>query len=151
MADYDFDESIGYWLTITTQAWHRVMINHLAPEGITYRQMHVIGWLKHSGDLSQGELARKMMIEPPTLVRILDRMEAVGLIRRLDDPVDRRRRILQLTPRAEPLWDRITGCARELRDTAATGLSTAEVRQLKRLLRKIHANLGAEEAVPQPV
>lgn len=151
MADYDFDESIGYWLTITTQAWHRVMIERLAPEGITYRQMHVIGWLKHSGDLSQAELARKMMIEPPTLVRILDRMEDTGLVRRFDDPDDRRRRILRLTPRAEPMWDRITECAREMRAAAETGLSPAEVGQLKRLLRRVHANLGVEEAVPQPV
>jgi MarR family transcriptional regulator, transcriptional regulator for hemolysin len=151
MTDYDFDESLGYWLTITTQAWHRVLTDRLAPDGITYRQMHVIGWLKHDGELSQAELARKMMIEPPTLVRILDRMEAADLLRRIDDPVDRRRRNLRLTARAEPIWERITECARELRTTAATGLSPAEVDQLMRLLQKVHANLGVEEAVPQPV
>jgi MarR family transcriptional regulator for hemolysin len=151
MADYDFDESIGYWLHVTTQAWQRVMIDKLAPDGITYRQMHVIGWLKFAGELSQAELARNMMIEPPTLVRILDRMEAAGLLRRIDDPDDRRRRILRLTARAEPLWERIANCARELRASAATGLSPAEVAQLKQLLRKVHANLGAEEMVPQPV
>ena len=151
MADYDFDESLGYWLTITTQAWHHVMMERLAPDGITYRQMHVIGWLKLEGELSQAELARKMMIEPPTLVRILDRMEAADLLRRIDDPVDRRRRNLRLTLRSEPIWERITECARELRAAAATGLSPAEVAQLKKLLRKVHANLGVEEAVPQPV
>ncbi|MDZ4689661.1 MAG: MarR family transcriptional regulator [Planctomycetaceae bacterium] len=151
MADYDFEESLGYWLTVTTQAWHRTMIDRLSPDGITYRQMHVIGWLKFDGELSQAELARKMMIEPPTLVRILDRMEATGLLKRIDDPLDRRRRILRLTPRSEPIWDRITDCARELRAAAAAGLSAAEVAQLKRLLSKVHANLGAEESVPQPV
>ncbi|HUQ70023.1 MAG TPA: MarR family transcriptional regulator, partial [Planctomycetaceae bacterium] len=83
MAAYDFEESLGYWLTITTQAWHRTMIDRLAPDGITYRQMHVIGWLKFDGELSQAELARKMMIEPPTLVRILDRMEEAGLLQRI--------------------------------------------------------------------
>jgi len=151
MADYDFEESLGYWLTVTTQALHRRLAEELAPDGITYRQTHVIGWLKLRGELSQADLARLMMIEPPTLVRILDRMEQAGWIRRTGDPTDRRRRIVQLAPKAEPIWDRIADRARALREAAAAGLTPAEVNQLKRLLRRVHANLGAEESLPQPV
>ena len=45
MLPYDFEESIGYWLTVVTQAYHRALNERLAPCGITYRQSHVIGWL----------------------------------------------------------------------------------------------------------
>ena len=40
---------------------------------------------------SQRELAKLMRIEPPTLVRHLDRLEADGLVERRPDPNDRRR------------------------------------------------------------
>lgn len=40
---------------------------------------------------SQRELAKLMRIEPPTLVRHLDRLEADGLVERRRDPSDRRR------------------------------------------------------------
>ncbi len=147
MAEYDFEESVGYWLTLATQAYHRVLAERLAPAGITHRQTHVIGWLKLSGELSQGELARKMLIEPPTLVRILDRMEAAGWVQRSGDPQDRRRRIVRLTEAAEPVWERIADCARELRQAAVTGMSDHESAQLKQLLQRVFANLPP----PQPV
>ena len=45
MLIYDFEESIGYWLTMTTQAYHRAVGEELAPHGITYRQSMVLaGW-----------------------------------------------------------------------------------------------------------
>lgn len=147
MAEYDFEESVGYWLTLATQAYHRVLAERLSPAGITHRQTHVIGWLKLCGELSQGELARKMLIEPPTLVRILDRMEAAGWVRRSGDPRDRRRRIVSLTDNADPVWERIADCARELRQAAVAGLSERESSQLKRLLQHVFANLQTPNSV----
>jgi MarR family transcriptional regulator, transcriptional regulator for hemolysin len=144
-SDYDFDESIGYWLTLATQAYHRSLSERLQGDGITFRQMQVIGWLKAVGPMSHGDLARRMMIEPPTLVRILDRMEQSGWLERTGDQADRRRRIIRLTADVEPVWDRITECALELRQTSVDGLTQEETETFKRLLRRIHANLTAAE------
>jgi MarR family transcriptional regulator for hemolysin len=144
--DYDFEESIGYWLTLATQSLHRASSHQLAPHGITFRQAQVIGWLVLTGELSQGDLVRRMMIEPPTLVRILDRMEAAGLIRRDGDPLDRRRRIVRLTEQAEPVWSQIAATFRQVRQVAGRGLSADELNQLKELLQKVQANLGDELA-----
>ncbi len=47
---YDFEQSIGYWLTQTTQAFHRVYNEQIAPHGITFRQSQVVGWLMKDGD-----------------------------------------------------------------------------------------------------
>lgn len=141
MKDYDFEESIGYWLGISNQSYQRALSERLAPEGITHRQTHVIGWLKLEQELSQGDLARRMMIEPPTLVRILDRMEAAGWLRRDGDPTDRRRRIVRLTPAAEPIWQQIIQHALALRQAAVTGMTIEEVQILKVLLRRIFTNL----------
>lgn len=147
MQPYDFEESVGYWLTQATQSFHRALNERLAPHGITYRQSHVIGWLMLEGEMTQAELARRMMIEPPTLVRILDRMEALGWISRQDCPADRRRKLIRVTDAAEPAWDKIVSCAKQVRQVVGRGLSADEQYVLKDLLRRLCDNLTAEKRV----
>jgi len=138
---YDFEQSLGFWLTLTTQAYHRAVCDELAPHGITYRQTMVLGWLALEGELSQTALAHKMMIEPPTLVGILDRMERDGWITRHDCPTDRRKKIIRANPAAEPVWDKIVQCAARVRRRATDGLSERQLGTLRKLLGKVQSNL----------
>jgi MarR family transcriptional regulator for hemolysin len=141
MLHYDFESSIGAWLTLTTQTYHRAVSDELAPHGITYRQSMVLGWLALEGELSQTELASKMMVEPPTLVGILDRMERDGWITRHNCPGDRRKKIIRTNPAAEPVWERIVECAQRVRRRAIEGLSERDLATLKKLLHRIQSNL----------
>jgi MarR family transcriptional regulator for hemolysin len=148
---YDFEESIGYWLLIGSQTYQRALNEELAPHGVTFRQTQVLGWLALDGQLSQNELAAKMMIEPPTLVGILDRMERDGWISRIACPSDRRKKILVVNPTADGVWDKIVACAKRVRARAVQGLSAEEIETLKRLVRRVQHNLSepaaAEEAL----
>ena len=139
--DYDFNESLGVWLTLTTQAYHRRLSERLAPYGITFRQVQVFGWLAMSGELAQSELAGKMLVEPPTVVRLLDRMEAAGLVQRITMPEDRRCHVVRLTEAAAPLWEQITVVARQVRQEATGDLSPDELATLKRLLQRVQGHL----------
>ena len=138
---YDFEQSIGYWLTLTTQAYHRAITEELAPHGITYRQSTVLGWLALEGELSQSELAAKMMIEPPTLVGILDRMERDGWITRHDCASDRRKKMIRANPAADPIWERIVECALRIRERATKNLSAGELAKLRDILERVQNNL----------
>lgn len=143
--DYDFHQSLGYWLTLATQAYHRAVCEELAPHGITYRQSMVLGWLAIEGELSQTELASRMMVEPPTLVGILDRMERDGWIARHDCPADRRKKLIRAEPAAEPAWQRIVECALRVRRSSTDGLSATQLSTLLDLLQKVHENLTRPE------
>jgi MarR family transcriptional regulator for hemolysin len=151
MLKYDFEESIGYWLTIATQAYHRAVSEQVGPHGITYRQSLVLGWLALEGELSQADLANKMMVEPPTLVGILDRMERDGWITRNGCPHDRRKKIIRPTTAAEPVWEKIAASARRVRARATEGLNDEEFETLKRLLARVGRNLEALAPVSAPV
>jgi len=144
--NYDFAESVGYWLTMTTQAYHRAVSDELLPNGITHRQSMVLGWLALEGELSQTELANKMMVEPPTLVGILDRMERDGWISRHNCPSDRRKNIIRANPAAEPVWGKIVECAMRIRERATHGLSDRQLATLKQLLRRVNQNLKIRDA-----
>lgn len=144
---YDFHASVGYWMTLATQTLHRSLNERLAPLGLTYRQMQLIGWLVHDRELTQAELARRMLVEPPTLVRILDRMQEVGWIARTECQQDHRRKLIRLTAEAEAVWEQITVVLQAVRTEAVKGLSTEEIDQLKRLLSKVSENLNSPELV----
>jgi MarR family transcriptional regulator, transcriptional regulator for hemolysin len=148
---FDFEDSIGYWLTITTQAFHRAFSEELAPHGITYRQSMVLGWLALEGDLSQTELAAKMLVEPPTLVGILDRMERDGWISRHSCPSDRRKKIVRANRAAEPVWEKIVECGARVRGRATAGMSDRELATLKKLLRRIGQNVKPTQPVESVV
>ncbi|MBW8885834.1 MAG: MarR family transcriptional regulator [Planctomycetia bacterium] len=95
MLEYDFENSVGYWICQASQVFQRTFNEELAPQGVTFRQAQVLGCLALEGRLSQTDLADRMRIEPPTLVGILDRMERDGWIRRSGDTADRRRKLIE--------------------------------------------------------
>jgi MarR family transcriptional regulator for hemolysin len=147
--EYDFENSIGFWLIVGSQAYQRAVNDELAPQGITYRQCQVLGLLSLLGPTSQAELAQKMEVEPPTLVGILDRMERDGWIHRECCAEDRRRKLIHPTKNAEPVWNKITAAARRVRSRATKGLSAAQLEQLKELLGVVRNNLDASTAVTE--
>jgi MarR family transcriptional regulator, transcriptional regulator for hemolysin len=144
--EYDFENSVGYWICQASHAFQRAFNEELAPQGVTYRQAQVLGCLALEGRLSQTDLADRMRIEPPTLVGILDRMEQGGWIRRDGDKHDRRKKLVQPTPAARPVWNKIVTVAKRIRERATHGMSATQLRQLKRLLGLVQANL---QATPQ--
>lgn len=139
---YDFEQSLIYSVCSTSLAMERALNEGLAPHGITYRQWQVLGWLVLEGPLAQGELAERMRIKPPTLVGIVDRMERDGWLERSPCREDRRRKLLRLTGRVEPVWERIASAARRVRSRAAEGFSDEELHHLFVGLERIRGNLS---------
>lgn len=143
MLEYDFEKSVGFWVCQASHALQRAFNEELAPQGVTYRQAQVLGCLALEGKLSQTDLAERMGIEPPTLVGVLDRMERDGWIRRDGDKTDRRRKFIQPTAAANPVWTKIVGVAKRVRARASRGMTAAQLAQLKKLLGQVQANLAA--------
>jgi MarR family transcriptional regulator for hemolysin len=142
--EYDFEQSVGYWLITAAHAFQWALNEELAPQGITFRQAQVLGCLAMAGKLSQAELAERMRIEPPTLVGILDRMERDGWIQRDGCQQDRRKKLIRPTDEAVPVWTKIVASAKRVRARATRGLSSAQLNTLKQLLDTIRQNLEAE-------
>ena len=141
MLDYDFEESVGYWVCTTAHALRRALDVKLAKEGITFRQWEVLAWLAVQGDQSQGELADRIGIEAPTLVGILDRMERDGWLDRYPCSQDRRKKRIRVTDKAQSVWDRMVECARQVREQAIEGTSAEELALFKNLCGRIRGNL----------
>lgn len=146
MLQYDFENSVGYWIVMTSHALRRALHVELGKEGITLRQFEVLAWIALEGEISQAEMAERLGIEAPTLVGILDRMERDGWLDRCPCTQDRRKKRIRATAKAESLWARMVECARHVRARATEGISPEELSQLKSLCERIRANLDAESA-----
>lgn len=152
MLHYDFQDSLGFWLCISANAMQQTVNEELSRHGITFRQFQVLAWLVHDGvELTQAELAAKMMIEPPTLVGLLDRMEQQGWIARTNCPGDRRKKIVRPAQAAEEVWEKMVDALMRGRAKAVSRLSDEQVEQLKDLLRTVHESLTSPTSAPTPL
>lgn len=111
--------------------------------GMSRAQWQVLARVaKHQG-INQATLADLMGVEPISICRMVDRLEALGLVERRPDPGDRRARLIHLTDAARPGLERTKAAAKELFDEAMSGITPEEGVVLSRLLGRIHANLVA--------
>lgn len=114
--------------------------------GLTSAQWRVLATVAHAekhGEepIHQATIADMMDMEPITLSRQIDRMEAAGLIERRPDPADRRIKRLYLTEAARPLVDKFRSVATSCYGNALAGVTDQEVEQVVSILTRIRANL----------
>jgi MarR family transcriptional regulator for hemolysin len=151
MLEYDFKKSIGYSVAMTNRALRKALDSELGHYGITFSQWQVLASLALEGETSQVKLAELIGVEGPTLVRILDRMEQKGWIKRKVSSRDRRQKLISPTKKTEGVWKKMTECAHGVRNGAVKGISSKDVANLQRFLKKIRENLneqfGAENSV----
>ncbi|WP_024516683.1 MarR family transcriptional regulator [Bradyrhizobium sp. Tv2a-2] len=110
---------IGLLIARVSRVWRRQADQALADHGLSQATALPLMVLSRRGKcVRQGVLADEMGIEGPSLVRLIDLLQAEGLVERREDPTDRRAKTLHLTP---------------------TGL--AKVEEINRVLRRVRADL----------
>ena len=111
--------------------------------GLTRAQWIILVRLARQPDLSQNELAALAEVAPITVARLVDRLEALGLVKRRTDPADRRIWRLRLTPAAAPVLRDVTRCRKKLYDIMTRDIRRADLRAMQDGLRKMKANIAS--------
>ena len=111
--------------------------------GLTRAQWIILVRLERQPDLSQNELAALAEVAPITIARLVDRLEALGLIKRCIDAEDRRIWRLRLTPAATPVLRDIKRFRKKLYGIMTRGIDDARMRALQYGLRKMKENIGS--------
>ena len=121
--------------------WAR-MERELAAAGhdLTFSQFITIKQLA-AGHAGVTDLARAADLNPGAMTRLLDKLEARGLLARVADPRDRRALHIHLTDAGRDLWRDVDQCGRRVRERAFHGMDEATRAQLTRLLEQARDNL----------
>lgn len=131
----------GFTLAKVCKA-HRSSVGELLSEiGLHAGQEMVLVELWEEDGRRAGELAGRLGVEPPTITKMLRRLEACGLIKRRPDPEDARSFRVCLTRRGRSLETSVTRCWESAEKRALDGLDKEERREFARLLGKVRANL----------
>jgi len=115
---------------------------HARAISLTLPQCKVLTRLENNEGVSQARLAELTEVDAMTMVRILDRMEAEGLLERRPDPADRRARCLYLTAKAKPLLDEIWRLGELTRSEVFAGIRKPELHAFMDVLERMDDNLN---------
>lgn len=112
--------------------------------GMTRAQWVTLFWLERQPGLSQKELAELLEVEPITAARLIDRLQARGMVERRPDSHDRRIWRLHLCPPAEPVLAEMHGEGADILRMATRGLDEAALAKLREGLSHMKATLLCE-------
>jgi DNA-binding MarR family transcriptional regulator len=135
--EFVITESLGYLVNRASRSMAHQLAQELRPAGIGIGQWAVLLFLWARDGMSQAELSRVVAIEPPTMVRTIDRMARDGLVTRVPDPDDGRLTRIYLTERGRSLRDELIPKAIGVNAATLGRLTPAEARTLRRLLGKL--------------
>jgi DNA-binding MarR family transcriptional regulator len=135
--EFVITESLGYLVNRAARSMAHALAQELRPAGVGIGQWAVLLFLWARDGMSQAELSRVVAIEPPTMVRTIDRMARDGLVARVPDPDDGRLTRIHLTERGRSLRDELIPKAIAVNTATLGRLSPDEGRTLQRLLGKL--------------
>ena len=131
----------------TTDLIRRQTAAVVGAHGITLQQFNVLRILRGAGDegLPTLTIASRMVEEAPGITRLIDRLEAKGLVRREGCPKDRRRHLCWITQAGLDTLAALDEPVDRGSRHAFKGLSKDDTRTLIRLLDQVRAAHHAEE------
>ncbi len=135
------EPTFGYLVSDVARLLRKVFDQRTREVGLSLAQSRTMAYLSRHEGINQAGLADLLEIQPISLARLLDRMEAAGWIERRPDPDDRRAHRLYLSDKARPVLDLVEDMAADVRADALAGLADHEKDVLMRLLTRVHGNL----------
>ena len=135
---FDFQEdSLGYALRRAQVHAHDLFFEMLGELGLSPARLTALSIIAIEPDMNQATLARRLDVSGPSVMKLIDTLEAAGHLRRMDVEGDRRRYALVLTPSGRTLLETLRGRMAEYEKRLAAGLSAAERKVLMGLLGKL--------------
>ncbi|MGO4408957.1 MULTISPECIES: MarR family winged helix-turn-helix transcriptional regulator [unclassified Brevundimonas] len=139
----------GIQFSVLARRWRQALDLALANTGLTDATWGPLIHLRESGDgVLQKTLAARVGIDGSTLVRLIDILEARGLVERRADAADRRARLIFLTESGRGAVEAIARALAEAEDDMLVELSDAEITAALAAFEKIRRRLDSRTDVP---
>lgn len=145
-ANYEVAESVGHHLVSLVQMMRREVELRMARHDLTDAQWKPLWLLKLGRASSAIELAREMAVDAGSVTRMVDRLEAKGLLERVRSATDRRIVHLRLTAAGDTVARKVPFVLAAVNNEFLRGFSEPEWKQLRRLLGRMADNGAALQA-----
>ena len=109
--------------------------------GMTRAQWAILIWLERQPGISQKELSEILEVEPITVARLIDRLEARGMVERRPDPRDRRIWRLHLLGPAHDVLHEIDDHRADMTRFVTAGIDPDDLDTMTEALMRMKATL----------
>lgn len=146
---YKPDDSIGYLMRRILVMIAQEVERELEPRGLTNAQWVPLLKLHMGLGSTAAELARECQLDAGSMTRLLDRLEAKDLCRRVRSSEDRRVVNLELTEAGRIAAREIPAILARVQNAHLAGFSLEEWQVLKGFLRRIFETAQARQALAE--
>jgi MarR family transcriptional regulator for hemolysin len=112
--------------------------------GMTRAQWAILIWLERQPGISQKELSELLEVEPITVARLIDRLEARGMVERRPDPRDRRIWRLHLLRPAREVLHEIDDQRADMTRAVTVGIDDHSIEIMTEALLRMKSTLTQE-------
>lgn len=115
--------------------------------GLSHAALNALAVIEGNAEpIAAGEVAARMHITTGTTTSLLDTLERKGYVRRLLDPSDRRRVLVDVTPEAQAVLDRVLPEVQQLARAVMEPLGERTLQDLVDTLQRVRESSAAVPA-----
>jgi MarR family transcriptional regulator, 2-MHQ and catechol-resistance regulon repressor len=130
-------EDLGMLITLSRRLVWNAAAKRLESNGYSVASWALAGYLMKAGPTTQRDISAAIGQHPAGVSRLIDELEAKGLVRRRRDASDRRRARVEVTRSGQAVVKAAHPHAMSAMKEALRALSAEEQDELRRLLRKL--------------
>jgi MarR family transcriptional regulator, organic hydroperoxide resistance regulator len=130
-------EHLAYLLAQANREINRQLDARFRKEGVPVEQWRILKILSDGKGHSMGELADAVLLNHPTLTKMIDRMVSEALVYRVQDADDRRKVVMFSSDRGKALTQRLNSLALSQEAHIAENYGNKATADLKRLLESL--------------
>ena len=133
---------IGKLIGKTARQWRRAVDRQLQPFGLTEATwLPLLHVARANAPMRQKDLAASLSLDNSSVVRLINELQAAGLVERREEDVDRRAKAIVLTELGRTTVLKVERSSRAVREKVLAGLSDAELLAASQTIEHIYAAL----------
>jgi DNA-binding MarR family transcriptional regulator len=140
------NKQVGVFLNFVHNRFKQHISNTFQENGfnITPEQFLVMDAIWNDGTMSQQELAHYIMKDKNSVVKLIDGLEKKNLVQRVANKMDRPQNLIEVTPYANEMKDKLKEVAIKAIDHIISGISQEEMAVFIKVLSKMAENMNEE-------
>jgi MarR family transcriptional regulator for hemolysin len=144
-------DGFGAQVAHTARLWRRAVDHRMRPFGLTEATwLPLLHLARAPAPMRQKELAASLALDGSSVVRLLDALQAAGLIERREEDSDRRAKAIILTPLGRATVAKVEAVGQRVREDALAGLSDDELATASHVLHHVCRALAPHVEEPLP-
>lgn len=138
----DVCQALAQNLLLAARRWRTRLNERLKSIGQTDARCAALAEIADCADgVVQRELSQRLGVEEPTVVRLLDALESQGWVERRAHSLDRRAKVVQITPAAQPVLDQAQAIVTELQEEMFAEIDPSDLAVCLRVLHQLSRKL----------